>query len=133
MRGRAERPLSRAGEIAAVSCSGVRLSFPVNGRSVRVLDGVDLTVPKGRIVGILGRNGAGKSTLLRVLGGIYHPTAGTVHRRGRTACLLEPGWLGNRMMSGREYAGRSLLLQDATRRELPALLEEIREFSELGG
>ncbi len=48
-----------------------------------VLDGVDLDVPAGRIVGLLGPNGAGKTTLMRVLFGVVTPDAGEVTWQGR--------------------------------------------------
>ncbi len=44
---------------------------------VRAVDGIDLTVPKGKIFGLLGPNGAGKTTTLRILGTVLKPTAGT--------------------------------------------------------
>jgi ABC-2 type transport system ATP-binding protein len=50
-----------------------------------VLDGVDLAVPAGRVVGLLGPNGAGKTTLMRVLFGVLTPDAGMVEWRGRPA------------------------------------------------
>src|ERR1700733_3683110 len=50
-----------------------------------VLDGVDLEVPGGRVIGLLGPNGAGKSTLMRILFGVLQPDAGTVEWRGRQA------------------------------------------------
>lgn len=43
-----------------------------------VLENIDLTLPKGTILGLIGENGAGKSTLIKCLLGIIHPTAGTV-------------------------------------------------------
>jgi ABC-2 type transport system ATP-binding protein len=48
-----------------------------------VLEGVDLDVPAGRIVGLLGPNGAGKTTLMRVLFGVVTPDAGEVTWEGR--------------------------------------------------
>src|SRR5262249_50744749 len=49
------------------------------------LDGVDLEVPAGRVIGLLGPNGAGKTTLMRILFGVLEPDAGTVSWRGRPA------------------------------------------------
>jgi ABC-2 type transport system ATP-binding protein len=50
-----------------------------------VLDGVDLEVPSGRVIGLLGPNGAGKTTLMRILFGVLVPDAGTVTWQGRPA------------------------------------------------
>ncbi|MEO6317635.1 MAG: ATP-binding cassette domain-containing protein [Acidimicrobiales bacterium] len=50
-----------------------------------VLDGVDLEVPAGQVIGLLGPNGAGKTTLMRILFGVLQPDAGTVEWQGRPA------------------------------------------------
>ncbi len=44
--------------------------------SVRALDGLSLTIPRGGVYGVLGPNGAGKSTLFRILLGLIRPTDG---------------------------------------------------------
>ena len=44
------------------------------------LDGVDLSVAAGEIVGLMGPNGAGKSTLLRILAGLVTPTDGRANQ-----------------------------------------------------
>lgn len=135
-----------ANAIAALSCDGVSKLFPVTdaGFSWRValgfklpencieaLKNVTLTVPKGKIYGVLGRNGAGKSTLLRTLGGVYAPTTGRVSVDGELSGLFELGGMGNRHLTGRQYARRSLMLQGAKPSDVPALIDDILDFSEL--
>jgi branched-chain amino acid transport system permease protein len=58
---------------------GLRKSF----RGVRALDGVDLDVRDGEILGILGPNGSGKSTLINVVSGHFAPDAGSIRFAGR--------------------------------------------------
>ncbi|MCE2576636.1 AAA-associated domain-containing protein [Komagataeibacter sp. FNDCR2] len=48
-----------------------------------VLDGVNLSIRSGEIVGLLGRSGSGKSTLLRIIAGLLPPTAGEVIWKGK--------------------------------------------------
>lgn len=47
-----------------------------------VLDGVDLTVPRGQFLAIIGKSGCGKSTLLRLLAGLDQPSEGVIERPG---------------------------------------------------
>ncbi len=49
---------------------------------VRALDGVDLSLPSGRIIGLLGPNGSGKTTLIKILNGLLQPTSGEVRIAG---------------------------------------------------
>lgn len=49
---------------------------------VDALKGIDLTVRKGQVLGILGANGAGKTTLLKILAGLILPDRGTIHMGG---------------------------------------------------
>ena len=58
-----------------VEVRGLRFAY---GRR-EVLSGIDLDIPRGRIVAILGTSGSGKTTLLQLIGGLLRPTAGTVH------------------------------------------------------
>ncbi|HVA21942.1 MAG TPA: ABC transporter ATP-binding protein [Candidatus Micrarchaeia archaeon] len=46
------------------------------------VDGIDLVIARGEIVGLLGPNGAGKTTTLRMLSGLLHPSAGTARVAG---------------------------------------------------
>jgi branched-chain amino acid transport system ATP-binding protein len=54
------------------------------------LEGVDLCVSEGEIVGVIGPNGAGKSTLLNVIAGVYRPTSGSVLFQGKKISGLSP-------------------------------------------
>ena len=73
--------------------SGLRLehvSFRYPGAEAPALDEIDLDVPAGSVLGVVGVNGAGKSTLAKVLTGLYTPTSGRVLVDGRVA---QPGQL----------------------------------------
>jgi NitT/TauT family transport system ATP-binding protein len=61
----------------------VRRTFPRGGgEELLVLDGVNLTLHDGEIVGLLGRSGSGKSTLLRLIAGLARPQGGTLTYMG---------------------------------------------------
>lgn len=62
-----------------VVCSGVTKMYD----AVKALDGVELRLPAGRIVGLLGPNGSGKTTLIKILTGLLCPSAGTVQVDGK--------------------------------------------------
>lgn len=61
-----------------LTLSHVTKSYPLQGRMLPVLKGIDLTVKPSEKVAILGRNGAGKSTLIRIIGGLEKPDSGMV-------------------------------------------------------
>ncbi len=131
--------------LIVLSCTGISKVFPIcdvgaswrvlfgktKGKMFTALNNISLSVPKGKFVGILGRNGAGKSTLLRTLGGVYTPTSGKVKVNGQLSGLFEMGGFGNRYITGREFAKRTLELQGAKRSQLDKLIAEIQDFSEL--
>lgn len=107
-------------------------SYRDHESDVYALRDISMTVPNGKVVGVLGRNGAGKSTLLRVLGGVYVPTAGFVETNGQIAGLFELGGTSNPLMTGREYAVRFLRIIAASTAKIAELVSDIIEFSELG-
>jgi branched-chain amino acid transport system ATP-binding protein len=75
----APEPEVEAGPPPVLELVGVRAAY---GR-IEVLHGVDLRVPQGAVVALLGPNGGGKTTTLKVASGQMVPTAGCLHVAGR--------------------------------------------------
>src|ERR1700744_1591724 len=67
-----------------LALQGLTVSF---GKQ-RVLDGLDWSLPAGRVVGLLGRKGAGKTTLIEALLGLREPAAGQAQLLGEPALAL---------------------------------------------
>lgn len=102
-----------------------------NENFVQVLDGVDLEVPAGSTLGIIGRNGSGKSTLLKVIAGIIHPDAGEVEIRGQISPLIELGAGFHPEFSGRENVFLNGLVLGMSRSETEERFDQIVEFAGL--
>ncbi|MBM3762363.1 MAG: ABC transporter ATP-binding protein [Acidobacteria bacterium] len=66
----------------AVVCNQVLKSFGAGEDEVKVLRGVDLTVPLGEMTFLVGPSGCGKTTLLSVIAGLLNPTGGDLHVLG---------------------------------------------------
>lgn len=62
--------------------------YPGTIHERKAIDGVDLTVPEGQFITLIGGNGAGKSTLLKLISGTYEPDAGAVVLDGREITYL---------------------------------------------
>lgn len=67
----------------AIELRGVRKRFGIGERTVKAVDGLDLTVRRGEIVALLGPNGAGKTTTLDMLLGLSEPSEGSLAVFGR--------------------------------------------------
>ena len=75
-----------------LQCTDVRKAFPKpDGAELLVLEGMNLELREGQIVGLLGRSGSGKSTLLRLIAGLSEPTAGQVSYLGQPISGPAPG------------------------------------------
>ena len=70
--------------------------------ALKVLDGVELTVPQGAVVGVIGPNGAGKTTLFNVIAGVLSPSAGSIRFEGRDVGAM-PVWDRCRLGIARTY------------------------------
>src|SRR5688572_1531981 len=63
---------------------------------------LDLQIPEGKTIGVIGQNGSGKTTLLQLIAGLLKPTEGTVEVRGNLATLLELESAFHSQLTGRE-------------------------------
>lgn len=72
--------VSRQGRLV-IRATGLQMNFGTR----RILDGIDLDVPRGSVTAVIGQNGAGKSTTFRIVGGLLHADAGMVHVMDGTA------------------------------------------------
>lgn len=97
-----------------------------------VLRGIDLEIRKGEFFAIVGRNGSGKSTLLKLLAGIYTPSEGQVHVRGKLIPFIELGVGFNPELSGRENVYLNGALLGFDRKQIKRMYQEIVDFAELG-
>jgi len=80
--------MSDSNNTPVLRCSGLVKSFNQGSQQVNVLNGTELTVPRGERLAIIGASGAGKSTLLQLLGGLDQPTEGEVEIMGQSMARL---------------------------------------------
>jgi NitT/TauT family transport system ATP-binding protein len=79
-------------DTALLDIHALRQTFPrADGGELLVLDGIDLQLTRGQIVGLLGRTGSGKSTLLRSIAGLMPPAGGSITYLGQPVVAPAPG------------------------------------------
>lgn len=71
-------------QIALAECRSLSKSFG----DKQVLSDINVKIPRGKIIGLLGKNGAGKSTLLKLLNGLLVPTSGEVLINGQPIDII---------------------------------------------
>lgn len=101
-------------------------------REFKALDGIDLDVRPGEVVGLLGGNGAGKSTMLKLLCRVTAPSAGWIAFRGRVGAVLEVGTGFHPDLSGRENIYLNGAILGMRRTEINARFADIVAFAEIG-
>ena len=118
------RPVDRLKEIL--------LSEKSRADTFWALRDINLVIPQGQTIGIVGQNGSGKSTLLQIIAGTLTPTVGEVQVNGRVGALLELGSGFNPEFTGRQnvfFYGRLLGL---SQKEIAQRFDEIASFAEIG-
>ena len=95
-----------------IEIRGLRKTFGQGEAAVTALDGIDLSIEKGEIYGIIGLSGAGKSTLVRCMNLLETPTEGTVRVDGQEITTLSPKELRKARQSiTMIFQGFNLLMQ----------------------
>jgi ABC-type polysaccharide/polyol phosphate transport system ATPase subunit len=92
---------------------------------------VDVSIPAGEFLGVIGANGSGKSTLLKILAGIYRADAGSVRVSGKISPFIELGVGFNLELNARDNLRITATLLGLTSRELRERFDDILAFSEL--
>jgi len=100
--------------------------------SFTALEGINLEVGRGEIVGVIGRNGSGKSTLLRIVAGITQPSEGERIIHGKIIPMLELGAGFNRDLSGRENLKYFTIMQNFDRTKSAEIIEKAIDFADIG-
>jgi lipoprotein-releasing system ATP-binding protein len=88
-------------DVPVLEARGIRKTFHQGGRELKVLMEIDLALPRGESLAIVGVSGAGKSTLLHILGGLDKPDEGEVLIEGTSLWSMsaaERGAMRNRSM-----------------------------------
>jgi urea transport system ATP-binding protein len=116
-----------AGLATVLSVRDVRRSFA----GIHALDGVDLAVDRGELLGIIGPNGAGKSTLFNVITGLLPPSSGRIYLESDDITGLPPHRI-TRLGIGRKFqvpnlfdhlsVRQNLVVAARGRQRIPALL-----------
>jgi ABC-type polysaccharide/polyol phosphate transport system ATPase subunit len=92
---------------------------------------IDLTIPRGDAVGIVGTNGSGKSTLVQIMAGTTLPTRGEMRVYGRVVPLLAVGLGFHSELTGRENVTLFASSLGIPRRTIEARLGAVAAFAEL--
>ena len=98
----------------------------------KALNGLNLDVKKGEILGILGKNGAGKSTLLKIVTGVATQTSGSIQVKGKISSLLELGTAFNMELTGEENIYQHGQVMGLTKKEIEEKKQEIIDFADIG-
>jgi len=96
------------------------------------LNGISFDIPKGEVIGIMGRNGSGKSTLLQIIASVLQPTSGTATSYGRVSALLELGAGFNPEFTGRQNVLLNGAIMGVSHEEILERMPAVMDFADIG-
>jgi putative ABC transport system ATP-binding protein len=112
-----------------IALRGISKAYSIGGQAIPIFSGLDLSIPRGDFVAVMGPSGSGKSTLLNMLAGIDRPDAGSL-RIG--ACHLDQmgeaarsSWRAHHMGIVFQFYNLLPMLTAAENVELPLLLKPL--------
>lgn len=108
-----------------------RIQGKVKHREFWALRGVNMSILRGEVFGLIGHNGAGKSTLLKLVARVLKPTEGRVIVYGHVAPLLEVGAGFHGELTGRENVYLNGALLGYSNQEMEEKFPRIVDFAEL--
>lgn len=96
------------------------------------LNGINVEIKKGEMVGIIGTNGSGKSTLLKIITGVLNPSSGSVKVVGNISALLELGAGFNPEYTGLQNIYLNGTMLNKTKAEIDKEVQGIIDFADIG-
>ena len=103
-----------------------------NHDTFSAINGLNLELKRGEVLGILGKNGAGKSTLLKMITGVVTPTSGTIEVNGKISSLLELGAAFNQELTGIENIYQHGQVMGLSKKEIERVKQDIIDFADIG-
>lgn len=134
-------------EDVAVRCKNISKQYPIytgdferlkglvlphyKPKFFTALDGIDLELYKGEVLGIIGLNGSGKSTLSSIIAGITHASSGELSVRGEVS-MLSVGAGIDSLLTGRENISFKCMLLGMSPAHIKEIEPAIIEFADIG-
>jgi lipopolysaccharide transport system ATP-binding protein len=115
------------------SVTGGALRKAGGGAEIEALRGINCTIYHGERIAVIGHNGAGKSTFLRVVSGIYQPSSGILRAHCPVFPMIQKSFITSPDLSGMQAAKGHYLLMHGNLRGFDAFIEDVIDFSGLGG
>jgi putative ABC transport system ATP-binding protein len=117
------------GDDTLVKVSGVDKIFKRGSEEIHVLGGLDLEIPRGEFLALMGPSGSGKSTLLNLIGGLDRPSEGVVEVGGQRIDKLSDrklaGWRARHVGLVFQFYNLMPVLSAQKNVELPLLLTKL--------